>query len=218
MRTKKQTSESVRLGILLAMAGGFMDACSYIGRGKVFANAQTGNLLLLGVNLSEGNWPLVVHYFCPVTAFVAGIVLADLVRHRTKGRKLHWRQISVMLEAVILFAVSFFPQEMNLLANSLTSLACGVQVESFRKVHGNGIATTMCIGNLRSGTQNFCDFFFSGQKSSLEKGFLYYGIIFFFVVGTVIGAVSVHYFQEGAVRLCSVMLLAAFLLMFAEYV
>ena len=47
MNKKVQISESIELGILLALSGGFMDAYSYIGRGEVFANAQTGNMLLL---------------------------------------------------------------------------------------------------------------------------------------------------------------------------
>ena len=55
MKHSKQMSESVRLGILLALSGGLMDAYSYIVRDRVFANAQTGNMLLFGVNLSEGN-------------------------------------------------------------------------------------------------------------------------------------------------------------------
>ena len=45
--------------------------------------------------------------------------------------------------AIVLAGVCFIPVSLNLLANSLTSLACGIQVESFRKIHGNGIATTM---------------------------------------------------------------------------
>ena len=121
--------------------------------------AQTGNMLLLGVHLSEGNIPAAIRYLCPVLAFTFGIALADIVRNSGIGSHLHWRQISVVAEAIILTIVSFLPQSHNLLANSLTSLACGIQVESFRKIHGNGIATTMCIGNLRSGTQNIYTFF-----------------------------------------------------------
>ena len=45
MQRAKQISESIELGAILALAGGFMDAYSYIGRGGVFANAQTGNIL-----------------------------------------------------------------------------------------------------------------------------------------------------------------------------
>ena len=56
MRRSRQMSESIELGIVLALAGGFMDAYSYMCRDEVFANAQTGNMLLLGINLSERNW------------------------------------------------------------------------------------------------------------------------------------------------------------------
>ena len=41
----------------------------YIERGKVFANAQTGNMLLFGVNLSEGNYQTMLNYLFPVLAF-----------------------------------------------------------------------------------------------------------------------------------------------------
>ncbi len=58
MQRAKQISESIELGIILALAGGFMDVYSYIGRDHVFANAQTGNILLVGVSISEGNWTL----------------------------------------------------------------------------------------------------------------------------------------------------------------
>lgn len=214
---KIQMSESVRLGIMLALAGGFMDAYSYLCRDHVFANAQTGNMLLLGVKLSEGNFREAFHYFAPVLAFTIGIVLSDLIRYKRQDKSwLHWRQISVLIEALILLGVAFLPQNQNLLANSLTSLSCGIQVESFRKIHGNGIATTMCIGNLRSGTQSFCDYFLKKQKASLRKGFLYYGIIFCFILGAVIGSLVIGWLHEKAILICSAILFFACLLMLAE--
>ena len=209
MNKKVQISESIELGILLALSGGFMDAYSYIGRGEVFANAQTGNMLLLGVHLSEGNIPAAIRYLCPVLAFTFGIALADIVRNSGIGSHLHWRQISI-----ILTIVSFLPQSHNLLANSLTSLACGIQVESFRKIHGNGIATTMCIGNLRSGTQNIYTFFQTKKREALEKGLLYYGIILCFICGAIIGNQCIKYFHERAILISSVLLLLAFIMMF----
>ena len=213
----KQMSESIELGIVLAASGGFMDAYSYIMRDHVFANAQTGNMLLLGVSISERNWPEVVRYLFPVLAFAAGIMLADLVRFRMDERKrLHWRQISVLLEAIVLAGVCFIPVSLNLLANSLTSLACGIQVESFRKSHGNGIATTMCIGNLRSGTQNLCDYMHTKEKKCLSKSILYYGVIVCFIIGAVLGNVCISYMQEKAILVCAFFLLAAFIMMFID--
>ena len=115
LKFSKQMSESIKLGVILAIAGGFMDAYSYMCRGKVFANAQTGNILLLGINISERNWQMALHYLVPVLAFAIGIALADLVKIRTKDLTLlHWRQISVFCEAVILLSVSFIPQDFNL--------------------------------------------------------------------------------------------------------
>ena len=212
-KTGLQMSSSLPVMILLNLSGGTQDACSYFLRDHVFANAQTGNMLLLGVHLSEGNIPAAIRYLCPVLAFTFGIALADIVRNSGIGSHLHWRQISVVAEAIILTIVSFLPQSHNLLANSLTSLACGIQVESFRKIHGNGIATTMCIGNLRSGTQNIYTFQ-TKKREALEKGLLYYGIILCFICGAIIGNQCIKYFHERAILISSVLLLLAFIMMF----
>ena len=131
-------------------------------------------------------------------------------------KRLHWRQISVLLEAIVLAGVCFIPVSLNLLANSLTSLACGIQVESFRKIHGNGIATTMCIGNLRSGTQNLCDYIHTKEKKCLSKSILYYGVILCFIIGAVLGNVCISYMQEKAILVCAFFLLAAFIMMFID--
>ena len=47
LKAKQQMSESMSLAVLLTLAGGFQDAYSYNCRGRVFANAQTGNIVCL---------------------------------------------------------------------------------------------------------------------------------------------------------------------------
>ena len=217
MRASKQISESLPIMILLTLSGGFMDAYSYLCRGEVFANAQTGNILLFGVNLSMGHWSKALQYVCPVLAFAIGIAAAEFVRRKFTNRKhVHWRQIIVFCEAVILFGVMFIPQELNLLANSLTSLACGAQVESFRKVKGNASATTMCIGNLRSGTQNLFNFIFNKDKECLRKSLIYYGVIFFFAFGAVIENVIIGFCKQYTIWCSCILLFVGFLLMFLQ--
>ena len=217
MKFSRQMSESIELGIVLAIVGGFMDAYSYMCRDHVFANAQTGNILLFGVNISEGNLGQAFRYFLPVLVFALGIAISDMIRLTMKHKSiLHWRQISVIFEAILLLIVSFIPEGHNLLANSLTSFACGMQVESFRKIHGNGIATTMCIGNLRSGTQNICEYFKTNDKKKREKGILYYGIIVCFAIGAIIGNSFVKVMREKAILICVVLLCVAFIMMFVD--
>lgn len=214
MKHSFQMSETFRLGIVLALSGGFMDAYSYIERGRVFANAQTGNMLLFGVNLAEGNYPVMLGYLLPVLAFTLGIFLTDTVR--CLNTRLHWRQLSVLLEALILICVAFFPHSLNLPANALTSFACGIQVESFRKIRNRGAATTMCIGNLRSGTENLHRFLRTRDRKALHSAFLFYGIILCFITGAVLGNFVIKFFHEKAILVCSALLFAAFLMMFAN--
>ena len=96
-RISKQMSETIELGIVLALSGGFMDAYSYMCRDHVFANAQTGNILLFGVNLSQGNWGTALHYLGPILAFIVGLACPTCsgssagARNGSTGGRSRWR-------------------------------------------------------------------------------------------------------------------------------
>lgn len=210
-----QVSESKFIGITLALAGGFMDAYSYMERGHVFANAQTGNLILLGINISQFNFIEALSYALPVIAFVLGILLADFLRI-IKWKKLHWRQVALIIEIITLTSVAFFPHSLNLIANSITSFACGIQVESFRKIQGLAAATTMCIGNLRSGTEDIAKYLQTKKKRYLEDGLFYYLIIFCFIIGAIIGNFFVEFMHVYAIIICTLFMIVAFLYMFID--
>ena len=47
------SSNSVILGILLAIVGGFLDAYTFVSRDGVFANAQSGNMVIFAVKGSK---------------------------------------------------------------------------------------------------------------------------------------------------------------------
>ena len=134
--TVEQPSESVLVGCLLAASGGLQDAYTYNVRDQVFANAQTGNMLLVGQNLALGYWGPALEHLVPVLAFTAGIFAAEQIRNRFHGRggAFHWRQAVVLLETVILALVAFIPGSLNILANLLVSFVCAMQVEAFRKI------------------------------------------------------------------------------------
>ena len=193
-----------------------MDAYSYLARGKVFANAQTGNILLFGVNLADGDVDRALHYAVPVIAFAVGIALAHSIKIFSKERRLHWRQTALLVEAALLLVVAFIPDDLNLIANSLTSLGCGIQVQAFRKLHGNGFATTMCIGNLRSGTQKLVDYVHEKDRAYLEGCLLYYGVIICFAIGAIAGSRVIGALGLRAILVSPVLLLVAFVVMFQD--
>ena len=117
-------SESFRLGALLALVGGFLDAYSYTTRGQVFATAETGNIVLMSLNLSRGDFRMALHYLLPICVYALGILVVKNVEDNANQHHLiviHWRQIIIFCEACVLMCVTFIPQtpRMNLLANVL---------------------------------------------------------------------------------------------------
>ena len=68
-----QMSEAYITAAFLTLSGGFQDAYTYCVRGKVFANAQTGNIVLFGIHLFQEEWGKAARYLIPVCAFTAGI-------------------------------------------------------------------------------------------------------------------------------------------------
>ena len=47
----KQMSETFLLAMIITFSGGLQDAYTYFARNKVFANAQTGNIVLMASKL-----------------------------------------------------------------------------------------------------------------------------------------------------------------------
>ena len=187
-KNKIQTSETFVLSAILAMSGGFQDAYTYNVRKEVFSNAQTGNIVLMSQHIMMGELMKGLSYLFPVVAFALGVLVAERIGHRYKGAKrIHWRQIIVAIEIVILFAVGFIPERYDMLATMLVSFSCSMQVQAFRKVNGYGYASTMCIGNLRSGTESLSIYLREKQHGALKKAAHYYGIIFIFAIGAGIG-------------------------------
>ena len=80
--------EALPLGLLLALAGGSLDCYTYLNRGQVFATAETGNLVMMGARLAQGQWAQALHYLPPILAFAAGVLATELLRTALEQRKL----------------------------------------------------------------------------------------------------------------------------------
>ena len=190
MKTNKQIqmSESFLNSAVLAVSGGFQDAYTYFTRDKVFSNAQTGNVVLMSQECMAGNFIGVIKYLLAFLAFGLGVLVTEQINARYKmAKRIHWRQLIILIEIAILAIVGFIPHSLNMAATVLVSFSCAMQVQAFRKVNGFAYASTMCIGNLRSGTDALSAFLREKRKEPLIKAFHYYGIIFFFAVGAGIG-------------------------------
>ena len=221
MNSKKkrrgQMSEAFCTAMFLSLSGGLQDAYTYLCRGGVFANAQTGNIVLFSTCLFEGDWHRSLHYLVPVLSFMLGIFVAECVHRRFKHmEKVHWRQLIILAEIAVLFAVGFMPQSLNTVANSLVSFSCAMQLQTFRKVRGHAYASTMCIGNMRSGMDSLCSWVLNRNPAALKKSLYYWGIILLFALGAGLGSLALDLCGAKAIWLSCLLLAVSFCLMFLK--
>lgn len=212
-----QMSETFGIGILLALTGGYLDAYTFICRDGVFANAQTGNMVLFAIKIATGDWLKALVYLIPIVAFIVGIITSELIKHHFKYHSgIHWRQIIILFEILVLVGVGLIPNvhEKNILANVLVSFVCSLQVESFRKMNGNPFATTMCTGNLRSASEHTFNALVNSDKVAFRKSLSYYGIISFFIIGAIGGGLLTWTLSVKSIYIATIPLIIVFLLMF----
>ncbi len=211
----RQMSDRMRTAAFIILSGGFQDAYTYCGRGGVFANAQTGNIVLMSSNFFSGRFAAGIKYLVPIAAFLLGTAVAECVHRKWKYyRALHWRQIVLACEMAMLFAVGFLPQEANALANALVSFVCALQVQAFHKVRGHVYASTMCIGNMRSGVEALIGYFHGRDKAQRRRAATYFTVILLFAPGAGIGCIAAKRFGEKAIWVCCGLLAVSFALMF----
>ena len=155
-----------------------------------------------------------IHYLLPVTAFMLGVLAAFFQRRRSVT--LHWRQEVLIVEVVLLFIVGFIPSGFDFAANAIVSFTCAMQVQAFRKIHGNVYSSTMCIGNLRSFAEWCGRALSGGGRRAWLRAERYLGIIALFALGATLGSLAVPKLGIRAIWCSCVFLVVSFALMFEK--
>jgi uncharacterized membrane protein YoaK (UPF0700 family) len=136
---------------LLTCSGGFLDAFTYVGHGHVFANSMSGNVVLLGVFGSAGDWAQAWRHVPPIAAFVCGVFAARLIG-RTKPRLFsHSPALACLaLEIVFLCGAAWLPAGFpDFVLVPALSFVAALQNSSFPTVESWAYNSVMTTGNLR---------------------------------------------------------------------
>lgn len=207
--------ETFRIAALLAVVGGFLDAYTYILRGGVFANAQTGNMVLLGVYAAQGRYRQAGYCIIPILAFALGVFITEVFKKYFTEKEFniyeHW---IIAIEIILLSVVGFVPASVpDSVVNVTISFVCSLQVNSFRKMKNLPYASTMCTGNLRSGTEKLFQYFINKETKAGIQAAHYFGIILLFILGAVAGTVLAFLWGIQSIWCCSVLLGIVFVTM-----
>lgn len=191
---RHEHAERLAAACLLSGVGGFLDIYTYLFRGHVFANAVTGNIVLLGYYLAQVEMGSALRYALPILFYTLGVLVAEFMHRRLPAsRHISWHQRVLLLETMCLLPVAWIPfGEADFAVNALVSFVCALQVQTFRRVHGLPFASTMCTGNLRSGAEALFLHWNEGGGAEFRKS-LHYGLmIFCFLLGVIAGSLLLH--------------------------
>jgi uncharacterized membrane protein YoaK (UPF0700 family) len=189
------------IGMVLASAGGFLDGFTYVGHGHVFANAMTGNVVLLGINCLSGSWNIALRHLPAILAFLVGVGASQAIQLGSKRRDVSAPYSAVLvLEVSVLLALSFMPATTaDIVFTTSIAFIASVQVQTFREVNGRNFNSTFTTGNLRTLSEAAIDWFFGGDRQEDARVVRDFGAICIaFLVGATAGGYGAKAFGNRA--------------------
>ena len=187
--------------LLLTAVGGFFDAYTFVNCDGIFANAQTGNLIFVGIDLIEGNFSEVIHYSIPILSFVIGVLVSKFIETKYKELSI-FKHIYMLLltQIVALIIISIKHKYFGVdIRPIVISFICAIQFDGFRKVNNLVFASVFCTGNLRSMSEHLYKYFVLKKKESKIPFLIYLSVITVFLSGVVLGAAMSKYLLNKAI-------------------
>ena len=201
--------EPLAAALLLAATGGLLDGFVYLNHGHVFANAMTGNVVLLGIDLLTKDYAQCLRHLAPLAAFFLGVTTSKFVQSYLVRRA---GAYGLALEFVVLFIASMLPLGFPEMAfTGLIAFVSSFQITSFRRVGTLTYSSTFVTGNLRDFATGLYEVAASRKPQDRVAGKLkarHLGLIcLFFFFGVTTGAWSAPRHQNHTLWIGDVLLL-----------
>jgi len=162
--------------LMLTWAAGSVDAISYLGLGHVFTAMMTGNTVLLGLALGQGEILAALRSILALMGFGVGAAVGAMIVERDE-RQGDWPPAvtgALAIEGVILaiFTITWHFTATVRSAGAvhalivLSAFAMGIQSAAVRRLGVPGIATTYITGTLTSLVVNLVNWLRSATAAS----------------------------------------------------
>lgn len=186
---------------LLMMSSGMMGAYTMILRGGVFCNAQTANFVLMAIELGNGNWSKGFYYLIPITAYLMGAIMSELLPNPIKKIGLfRWDTYLIGFELIVLLIIGFIPLTVtDKVVQVAINFICSMQYNTFRQAQGIPMSTTFCTNHLRQIGISIAKYLRKGDKSLLKKGKTHTLMLSSFIMGAIILAAACNILKEKAI-------------------
>jgi uncharacterized membrane protein YoaK (UPF0700 family) len=161
--------------LVLTWAAAGVDAISYLGLGHVFTANMTGNAVLLGLSIGQGQGLAALRSIVALAGFGIGVALSAVMLEMRPGRG-EWPMGVTRAVAVEVITLGAFTITWHLGAHrggalyaliALSAVAMGIQSAAIRHLKIPGIATTYITGTLTSMVAEFVSWLYRVRRSPL---------------------------------------------------
>ena len=177
--------------LLSAAAGGYLDAFTFVGKGGVFANAMTGNVVIMGSLMAAAKWTQAWFRIPPIAAFIAGVWCAKIFDLAPLRRIVRWPLMtSLAIEVALLLVGGTVP---NGVADAWLvlgiSFVAALQNSTFSRIEGLHVSTVITTGNLKNLSETSVTLAFGPRDPEAARRARFYGgICLCFLLGAALGA------------------------------
>lgn len=189
--------------VLIAVAG-FFGAYTYLLRGNVFCNAQTGNVVLMAMALGSCDIRAGIYYLIPISAYVLGTFLSELLPNPLKRAfSVRWDTILILIEMISVIILGFVPDSAPVqISQVVINFIASMQYNTFRQAEGVPMATTFATNHIRQigiGLAKELRHRNSPDKEHRLKLGIHFVMLLFFLGGAIIGTIFCNLFSGRAI-------------------
>lgn len=208
-KTEYLTCERNWVYFTLTAVAGFWGAYTYLLRGSVFCNAQTGNVVLMAMALGSAQWGEALYYLIPLSAYILGAFVSELAPNPVKHHlPVRWDTLLIGIEILAVLLLGLLPESAPVqLAQVGINFIASMQYNTFRQSDGVAFATTFATNYIRQigvGLANEVRHLHRTDKSHRKKLAAFSQMLLFFFSGTVAGSVASLTLSGAAILLTAV--------------
>ncbi len=200
----------------LIFTGGFWGAYTYILKGGVFCNAQTGNVVLMAISLGSASWGRAIYYLIPISAYIMGAFISELLPNTIKHTfSIRWDTLLILIEMAAVFFLGFLPETLPVQISQVTiNFIASMQYNTFRQAEGTPVATTFVTNHIRQlgiGLAKELQHRHTDNTVPHQKMMKHFYMVLFFIIGCASGTVACHLFYGKAIWITLIPLMILFI-------